>query len=75
MNPSKGVKSTEFWMFVATGIFMLANGTSYVSVPWDQFTIWMGATGLYAGLRTAEKVVTTRAKANGNTLNLTEPAK
>jgi hypothetical protein len=55
--PSEGVKSTEFWMFAVTGIAMLVNGTSLVNVPWDQFTIWMGATGLYAGARTWEKVV------------------
>jgi len=54
--PSKGFKSTEFWLFALTGAFMLVNGTSLVAVPWDQFTIWMAATGLYGGLRTIEKV-------------------
>ena len=54
--PSIGVKSTEFWMFVATGVIMLVNGTTLINVPWDQFTIWMAATGLYGGLRTIEKV-------------------
>jgi len=60
MDPSKGINSTEFWMFVATGIVMVANGTPHISVPWDQFTIWIAATGLYAGLRTGEKVIAHR---------------
>ena len=55
--PTKGVKSTEFWMFVATGILLVINGTSLVNVPWDQFTIWMAANGLYVAARTTEKVV------------------
>jgi hypothetical protein len=55
--PSKGIKSTEFWMFVATGIMLVANGTSFVNIPWDQIVVWMAANGLYAGLRTTEKVV------------------
>ena len=54
--PSKGFQSTEFWMFVATGFVMIVNGTSAVNIPWDQFTVWMGATGVYAALRTVEKV-------------------
>ena len=41
--PSKGVKTTEFWMMVATGVLMVINGTTYVEIPWDQFTIWMAA--------------------------------
>ena len=54
--PSKGITSTEFYMFAATGLVMILNGTSFVNIPWDQFTIWMAATGLYGGLRTIEKV-------------------
>lgn len=60
--PSKGVKTTEFWILVATGLVMILNGTSWVSIPWDQFTIWMAANGLYIGARTTEKTVAHRAK-------------
>lgn len=59
--PSKGVKTTEFWMFVATGLVLILNGTSYVNIPWDQYTVWMAANGLYVAGRTAEKVAAKRA--------------
>lgn len=55
MQRSVGIKTTEFWMFALTGLAMLANGTSLFEVPWDQFTVWMGATGFYTGMRTIEK--------------------
>jgi len=61
MERSVGVRTTEFWMFARTGLAMLANGTALTAVPWDQFTIWMGATGLYGGLRTIEKTAALRA--------------
>jgi len=66
MDPSKGLRTTEFWMFAATGIVMIANGTSFVNVPWDQFTIWMGAFGLYTAARTTEKAIA--LKQNGGAL-------
>lgn len=60
--PSKGVKSTEFWVLVLTGILMVANGTSWVEVPWDQFTVWMAANGLYIGARTTEKSIAHKSR-------------
>lgn len=61
MEPSKGVKTTEFWMFAATGIFLLINGTSLVNVDQDLVMAWMSMTGLYGGLRTVEKTLARRA--------------
>ena len=65
--PSKGLKSTEFWMTVFSGLIMLANGTSLIDIPQEQFVIWMAANGLYVGARTIEKVTAhkTTAKAKG----------
>ena len=60
--PSTGVKSTEFWMTVLSGVIMLANGTSLIEIPWDQFVIWMTANGLYIAARTTEKVVALKSK-------------
>lgn len=60
--PSKGVRTTEFWVLVLTGILMVVNGTSLVNVPWDQFTVWMAANGLYIGARTTEKTIAHRSR-------------
>lgn len=56
MMPSKGPKTSEFWAVVATGVVMLLNGTNHFTIPWDQFTIWMGVVTAYTGARTWEKV-------------------
>lgn len=61
--PSTGRKTTEFWMFLFSGVVLLANGTSIINVPWDQFVVWMTAWGVYTGARTWEKV--TAHKTNG----------
>lgn len=61
MEPSKGRKTTEFWMFAATGVFLLLNGTTFVNVEQDLVLAWMSMTGLYGGLRTIEKTVARRA--------------
>ena len=69
--PSTGVKTTEFWMTVLSGVILLANGTSFVDIPWDQFVIWMAANGLYIAGRTTEKV--TALKTAGPPLVLDKP--
>lgn len=61
MQRSQGVRTTEFWMFAATGIFLLLNGTSLVTIEQDLVLAWMSMTGLYGGLRTVEKTVAQRA--------------
>lgn len=63
MEPSKGYQTTEFWMFAATGVALLLNGTPYIEVPPDQMMAWMAMTGLYGGLRTTEKTITRKASA------------
>ena len=55
--PSKGIKSTEFWMTAMTFLGMFLNGTTFVEVPWDIYIGFMVANGLYVGARTTEKVV------------------
>ncbi len=60
MEPSKGFRTTEFWMFACTGIVMLVNGTPVFDVPPEQMMAWMAMTGLYGGLRTAEKTLVKR---------------
>lgn len=64
VRPSTGARTTEFWMTAVSGLIMLANGTSLIYIPWDQFVIWMAANGLYVGARTTEKVSAIRANRN-----------
>ena len=49
MNPGK--KSSEFWLIIASGLMMLANGTEYVNVPWETLQWFIGLTGVYSGGR------------------------
>lgn len=60
MEPSKGIRSTEFWIIAATGIFLLVNGTPWVNVAPEHVMAWMAMASLYAGLRTTEKAIAIR---------------
>ena len=42
---------TEFIALLAYGLFMIANGTTYIDVPWDQMTLYLAAVSGYAGVR------------------------
>lgn len=60
--PSKGVKSTEFWITIMSFIGMFANGTSIFNVPWDIYIGFLAANGLYIVGRTGEKMSAHNAK-------------
>ena len=49
MTPGKN--STEFWLIIACGVMLLANGSEYVNVPWTTLQWFFGLTGLYTGAR------------------------
>ena len=72
--PSKGLKSTEFWMSVLSGVVMVANGTDYINIPWDNFMVWLGANGFYVGARTVEKVAGHKRNGTGNSAPPAAPA-
>lgn len=63
MEPSRGLKTTEFWMFALTGVALILNGTPMIEVPQEQMMAWFAMTGLYGGLRTAEKTLVKRPAA------------
>jgi len=49
MTPGK--KSSEFWLIIACGVMLLANGSEYINVPWETLQWFIGLTGVYAGGR------------------------
>ena len=50
-----GTKSTEFWLTLAVILAAIANGTTVVNIPWEQFQWIVGLTGVYAGSRSFVK--------------------
>ena len=50
-----GTKSTEFWLTLAVILAAVANGTTVVNIPWEQFQWIVGLTGVYAGSRSFVK--------------------
>ena len=50
-----GRRSSEFWLVIGCGVMMLANGTEYISVPWETLQWFFGVTGIYAGGRSVVK--------------------
>ena len=52
---SPGRKSSEFGLIIACGVMILANGTEYVSVPWETIQWFLALTGVYAGARQVVK--------------------
>lgn len=66
---SPGKKSTEFFALMLYAVVLLANGTEYVNVPWDQLTVFGGMVAAYGGFRSWVK--STETKAAGPPLNLT----
>ena len=63
-KPSKGIKTTEFYLMVLAYLLMVVNGTSHVDIPWDQVTMLLVATGVYTGARTTEKVMVKKGESN-----------
>lgn len=55
-----GRQSSEFLLVLALGGIMLANGTEFIDVPWDQFKWYAGTVVAYVGARSYVK------KGNGN---------
>lgn len=55
IEASVGKRTTEFWLMVATGVFLLANGTEWINVAPEQVMAWMAAVASFTGLRTWEK--------------------
>jgi hypothetical protein len=43
-----GMKSTEFWLTLATMAMVIANGTAFINIPWDTLLVLAGGNGAYA---------------------------
>lgn len=64
MDPLKSGKTTsEFWLMILYSVIFVANGTSYVHIPWDQFALYTAVVFGYNGGRALIK--NTVAKING----------
>lgn len=50
-----GVNSSEFWMGIIYIAAMLANGTQFFNIPWDQMAIAAGVVGVYTAGRSFVK--------------------
>lgn len=46
-----GKQTTEFWLVLAYGLMVLANGTDFINVPGDQMTVLAGIFATYTGGR------------------------
>ena len=55
IEASIGKKTTEFWLILATGLFMIVNGTEWIEVDSEYVRMWFAVVGAYTGLRTWEK--------------------
>lgn len=55
MDPKSGAQSTEFWLSLAFGVIFAANGTEFVTIPWDQMIVLAGVFGIYTGGRSFVK--------------------
>ena len=64
--PSKGVNSTEFWLTLLSAAMLVANGTSFIEIPWDIFIGWLSVNGVYTGARTVEKVAVHKRNGTGD---------
>lgn len=42
-----GIKSSEFRLALLCAILMIANGTEYVTIPWETLEWFIGLTGVY----------------------------
>ena len=52
----RGSKTSEFWLVVAGIAATLINGTEFVNIPWDQFSVVVvGLIGSYTGGRSLVK--------------------
>ena len=45
MTPGK--QATEFWALIGLGLLILANGTEYVTLPWEQIQWYGGIVATY----------------------------
>ena len=59
------MRTTEFWLMVAFGVMLLANGTEFIAVPWDTLTWFGGMVAVYTGGRSAVKAIPSRAPKAG----------
>lgn len=65
-----GSKSSEFYLTVLVMLIFVANGTTYVNIPWDNM-IWIaGLAGLNIGGRTLLKK---QALTNGHATPVPKP--
>ncbi|KKL46620.1 hypothetical protein LCGC14_2343730 [marine sediment metagenome] len=42
-----GRKATEFWALIAYIAAFVANGSDYITIPWDQYTVLAGLVASY----------------------------
>lgn len=43
-----GMKSSEFWLTIATFAVVVLNGTTFINIPWDTLMVLAGSNGAYA---------------------------
>jgi len=53
MTPGK--KATEFWALIAYIAAFVANGSVYITIPWDQYTVLAGLVASYVAGRSYVK--------------------
>ena len=59
-----GRKATEFWALLAYIAAFVANGSVYIEIPWDQYTVLAGLVASYVAGRSYVKAAVAK---NGET--------